>query len=618
MNFHTTPVVRRRRLAVAGIVLVAAAVRLPGLEHCPPPLQQDEASRGYDAWSLLETGADRHGQRWPFFLESFGPGDFTGALSTYLTIPFVAAAGPTVTAMRLPDALCGVLTVLLLYLWLRSHAHPTTALFAAGVLALDPWHVFSTRTAHESGFAPLFLVAGLFSLHRAGLLPGDGGEVQGDDPAPLSTAPSSSQLNRSGAAGLHVGWGSEGVGCGLVWAFIGGVMFALLAWLYPATRLFVPVFVVGVAVVLRQRLAGMIAVSAGRRILAAAAAGALVGGVPLLWTAAFHPERVAARAPHTLIFYQPIGVGDMLARFLKNYALNFDPRYWFFQCDELSGAIVPGVGLHLPILAPAFAIGLLCVGGAARRGLWPRVLLLWLLLAPVPAAVCADWNPHPMRTIAGLPVFAIVTALGLNWLRRQLTLLQRPARRWAAVMAVVAIGVNALHVADGYLRRFPAGAQHEYQTGLVQAFRSAMPLFASADFVLVTHRANQPHIFALLFAPIPPGQYPSLPKESIVQADGFRQMIRVGRFFFMPPYPDREPKAVSSFLEAWSEIPDGSEGLIIAFKGQIPDGRLIERIPSATGEFDTFSLEIRRWRKSDAPAAPEDPGAPEDSANTNG
>jgi 4-amino-4-deoxy-L-arabinose transferase-like glycosyltransferase len=102
---------KRRRWMLAGILAVAALLRLPGLETVPPPLNQDEASRGYDAWSILETGADRHGVRWPFFLESFGTGDFTAALTTYLTVPFVAVLGPTTLAMRLPDAILVVLTV---------------------------------------------------------------------------------------------------------------------------------------------------------------------------------------------------------------------------------------------------------------------------------------------------------------------------------------------------------------------------------------------------------------------------------------------------------------------------------------------------------------------------
>src|SRR5207244_4040061 len=126
------------------------------LDRAPPELYHDEASRGVDAWYILQTGADRHGQPWPFFLESFGPGDFTAALSTYLTIPFIAAMGRSAIAIRLPDALLGVATVGLLYLWIRRQLGAPIGLLAAAILAADPWHIELCRTGHEAGFAPFF------------------------------------------------------------------------------------------------------------------------------------------------------------------------------------------------------------------------------------------------------------------------------------------------------------------------------------------------------------------------------------------------------------------------------------------------------------------------------
>src|SRR5205807_2576925 len=120
---------------------VAAALRLPGLSSVPPPLNQDEASRGYDAWCLAQTGADRWGSRWPLFLRSFGPGDYTAALSTYISVPFVAVLGPTPTAMRLPAALLGVLTIPGLFIWLRRTIGPQAALLASLFLTVSPWHI---------------------------------------------------------------------------------------------------------------------------------------------------------------------------------------------------------------------------------------------------------------------------------------------------------------------------------------------------------------------------------------------------------------------------------------------------------------------------------------------
>ncbi|HVP11333.1 MAG TPA: glycosyltransferase family 39 protein, partial [Phycisphaerae bacterium] len=255
---QSTPV----RWVFAIILAVAALLRLPALEEVPPPLNQDEISRGYDAWAILETGADRHGQRWPLFLESFGMGDFTAALTTYITVPFIAVLGPTALALRLPDALLGVLTVWILYLWLKRQAGVRTALIAAAVFALDPWHIALCRTAHESGFAPFFLALALLALHRAGLLPRDEPNAIGQSPEP------------------HAG----------AWALLSGMMLGAHAWVYPATRLFTPLFAIAILVIYRRHYAGLLRVGAGRITLECLVVGLLIGGFPLISTAITHPE----------------------------------------------------------------------------------------------------------------------------------------------------------------------------------------------------------------------------------------------------------------------------------------------------------------------------------------
>jgi 4-amino-4-deoxy-L-arabinose transferase-like glycosyltransferase len=247
---------KRTPWVLAAILVMAAMLRLPALETVPPPLNSDEASRGYDAWSILETGADRHGQRWPFFLESFGTGDFTAALTTYITVPFVALLGPTTLAMRLPDALLGVLTVAVLFFWLRRQGGTTVALIAAAVLAVDPWHISLCRTAHESGYTPFLLAVALLALDRAGLMPRD--------------------IPADGMRGPDQTRGSRRLG----WALLAGLMLGLHAWAYPATRLFTPLFAVAMIVIYRRYYLGLLRGPAGRLTIEFCVLGGVIGAFP--------------------------------------------------------------------------------------------------------------------------------------------------------------------------------------------------------------------------------------------------------------------------------------------------------------------------------------------------
>ena len=66
---------RRREWLIAGsILLMGALLRFLCLGSFPPGLNQDEASIGYDAWSLLHYGVDRCGSAWPVLLVSWGSG----------------------------------------------------------------------------------------------------------------------------------------------------------------------------------------------------------------------------------------------------------------------------------------------------------------------------------------------------------------------------------------------------------------------------------------------------------------------------------------------------------------------------------------------------------------
>ncbi|KKQ43486.1 MAG: hypothetical protein US60_C0001G0001, partial [Microgenomates group bacterium GW2011_GWC1_37_8] len=101
-------------IALLLIILLSFIVRVVGIGKYPVGFTQDEASFGYDAYSLLKTGKDQWGVSFPLVLRSFG--DFKLPLYTYLTVPSVAIFGLNEFATRLPNAIFGALAVLATYL----------------------------------------------------------------------------------------------------------------------------------------------------------------------------------------------------------------------------------------------------------------------------------------------------------------------------------------------------------------------------------------------------------------------------------------------------------------------------------------------------------------------
>jgi len=94
---------RRAYVVLALILLVASALRLPGLDRMPAGLQQDEAANEWNAYCLLKTGCDQVGVRWPiFYIRALG--ENRSALFVYLLLPFQALGGLNLWTGRLPAA----------------------------------------------------------------------------------------------------------------------------------------------------------------------------------------------------------------------------------------------------------------------------------------------------------------------------------------------------------------------------------------------------------------------------------------------------------------------------------------------------------------------------------
>src|SRR3989338_10245063 len=104
---------KKRIFLLILILAIAAILRFYRLGSIPASLYSDEADQLYNAYSVLTTGKDEHGQFLPVSFRSFG--DWKPPLQTYLMLPFIALLGSTETAARLPSSILGTGTIFLTY-----------------------------------------------------------------------------------------------------------------------------------------------------------------------------------------------------------------------------------------------------------------------------------------------------------------------------------------------------------------------------------------------------------------------------------------------------------------------------------------------------------------------
>ena len=95
------------------IFALAVFLRFYNLSSYPVGFHQDEASLGYNGYSLLLTGKDDNNKPLPLYIDMFGDNRPSGY--HYLTILPIKFLGLTEFATRFPSALFGVLAVLLTF-----------------------------------------------------------------------------------------------------------------------------------------------------------------------------------------------------------------------------------------------------------------------------------------------------------------------------------------------------------------------------------------------------------------------------------------------------------------------------------------------------------------------
>lgn len=340
------------------ILVLAALVRFIGLSSLPASLNRDEAAIGYNAYSILKTGKDEHGQKFPLAFKSIG--DYKMPLYIYATVLPVKLFGLNDFSIRFWSALSGLISVIAIYLITKK---PLAAL----LMALNPWAIFYSRIAYEANFALALFLVGLWLI-----------------------------LNKK------------------FW----GLIFWLLASLaYSSALIFIPLFFIPVFFFLKPKLTWSIAftslfvlifislwsVSSQKRNITVFSDPYLIDTYNHQRTLRYQENPLTTK----LFFNKYIYFGGIVA---KNYLNTFSPRFLIFKGDNHPWHQIPGVG-NFYILEIIFAII-----GLFKLKKNRLLFTSWLLLAPLASAITVD-APHSTRSLFLLPIILILASTGFHSLK---------------------------------------------------------------------------------------------------------------------------------------------------------------------------------------------------------
>lgn len=386
------------------IILVASFFRLYQLDKIPVGLHGDEASVGYNAYSLLKTAHDQNGNFLPIAIDQFG--DFRPAGYHYIDIPFVALLGLNITSTRLPAALFGIGCVIVFYfLLLELFNRKSIALVGSFLLAVSPWHIVISRATSEGVIAAFFVLLGtLFFFHS---------------------------FKKTKYSFWHLG--------------LGFLCYIVSFLFYHSARLFAPIFVVflfPIAYYHFKLSKKLILIATGCFVI-------LLVGLFFLLTVG----KGSYRATDVSILNIPGGSQELkqamdeegnqnplITRFLHNkfyfysrlfaieYYQHFGGEFLFVNNGNPVRYKVWWTGNLYPIEAPFLLLGFAFLLSAAlkEKKILYFIPLAWLFLGPIPAGLTWEDIPNVQRAslmIYGLAMigsFGFIEAVNLfkkNWLR---------------------------------------------------------------------------------------------------------------------------------------------------------------------------------------------------------
>jgi 4-amino-4-deoxy-L-arabinose transferase-like glycosyltransferase len=156
IGLHVARALTSVPLALTGILVLGAALRLPNLQNIPK--LTDEMRDAIFSLPIYR------GESLP--LANFSAYD--GALFNYLLAVLFWLVGPELQAPRLMMLVLGIAGLPLAYLMARERYGRSAALLAAALLALNPVHVLvNSRVAWGNCLTPLFTTAAFWLIYRA-------------------------------------------------------------------------------------------------------------------------------------------------------------------------------------------------------------------------------------------------------------------------------------------------------------------------------------------------------------------------------------------------------------------------------------------------------------------
>lgn len=447
-----------KKLFLLSIVLLGFFLRLYKLDVRPLGFTWDEAALGYNAFSLLQTGRDEYAQRLPLVFKSFG--DFKPGLYIYSAVPFIQIFGLNEFATRLPSAIFGTLLILIVYLFTRSlylTSNPSPklgegnergevlGLCTALLLAINPWAMHFSRGAWEANLNLLLVALAVLLFVKKKYL-------------------------------------------------MSALFFGLTFWTYQGAKFFTPAILLSLILIYKPVVKNLFKPLLLLLLLLLpiiVGVGSQSGRLKVFSAFSYVRQDTAiseilrqdATSTKNLTYYLFHSEWmDQGRGIVQRYLNHFSPRFLFVDGDWSNPRhSTPFYGyLHYPeILTLLFGLYILL----RTKNPGSKILLAWLLLAPIPSALSRDLVSG-VRSLPMIIPLVIISGLGLSKISRYF---------------IILFAFFVIYFLDLYFVHSPFYFSQYWLTPYKHAIELVNNNVAGFNRVVFTNTLGQPYIFVLFY-----------------------------------------------------------------------------------------------------------------------
>jgi 4-amino-4-deoxy-L-arabinose transferase-like glycosyltransferase len=464
----------------------------------PPCFNSDEAAFAYNAYSILQTGADEYGNVLPLRLKSFG--DYKMPLYSYLSIPFIATFGLNELGARALNIFIASLFPIIIYFVVKElFEKEEIAAIAAFLISVSLGKGIMERQAHEGILASFLIFLATFFFVRF--------------------------LKKETYANAIF--------------FVLFLFFSLFA--YQSSRIFAVFFFVYTLLhFFIQRKGG----SARKFFIIILVISV---GLFAITDVIYKPARVqnlflTNTAGFTLRINELIGEGgsriayNKLTEGVKEFATNqmtyYSPQFLAIDGDSNYRFGFPGMGPMTIVEYLFIFIGIYFLFRNSER--WRYLFLGLIFVAPITAAL--SWNGLSLTRA----IFLVLTLLIVASYGGYYFVIQFKKRKFFLYLIAILFFVEIIclfYSWDFYLNHYPKRAivTQSWECGYSELGDYIKQNYNKFDRFYITQKNGEPYIFLLFYLKYPPQLYQKQASLSAPDQFGFGQVAKFDKFNFSVP-----------------------------------------------------------------------------------